>query len=233
VNLQPDERDRCRTVATAGRLSNIDGPRKKPRQRRSRETVAVLLEAAAQVFTREGFAATTNRIAERAGVSIGTLYQYFPNKESLLYALAERHVAEAGSRLSEVFDRLRRDTPPFDDTMRAILEVVVDVHRGHPGLHRVMHRLALRSSADLDVLRALEDHIAEEVGFHLKRCDRGGDDVELTAQTIVAAVDAHVHRVMTRRGFGAGASGATGRGDAGDDVEQLFAMVSSLAAPPR
>ena len=54
-----------------------------------------LLEAAAQVFRAEGYGATTNRIAERAGVSIGTLYEYFPNKEALLLALAERHVEEA------------------------------------------------------------------------------------------------------------------------------------------
>ena len=185
---------------------------------RSHETVNVLLEAAAQVFTREGLAATTNRIAERAGVSIGTLYQYFPNKEALLRALAERHVADASVRLTEVFDRLRCDTPPFDETMRAMLEVIVDLHADKPGLHRVMHRLALRAPRDLDTLAALEDHIAGEVEFHLKRCDRGGDDVELTAQTIVAAVDAHVHRVMTRREF---------------DVEQLMSLVTALAAPPR
>jgi len=57
--------------------------------------VSYLLEAAAQVFRAEGYGATTNRIAARAGVSIGTLYEYFPNKEALLLALAERHVEEA------------------------------------------------------------------------------------------------------------------------------------------
>lgn len=178
----------------------------------------MLLEAAAQVFSREGFAATTNRIAERAGVSIGTLYQYFPNKESLLRTLAERHLADAATRLSAVFDQLRCDTPPFDETMRAILQVIVDVHREQPGLHRIMHRLAPRAPRDLDAMRAMEDYVTDEVGFHLKRCDRGGDDVELAAQTIVAAVDAHAHRVMTRRDF---------------DVEQLVALVTALSPPPR
>ncbi|HKP60804.1 MAG TPA: helix-turn-helix domain-containing protein, partial [Polyangiales bacterium] len=54
-----------------------------------------LLEATARVFRAEGFDATTNRIAAAAGVSVGTLYEYFPNKDALLFALAERHVAAA------------------------------------------------------------------------------------------------------------------------------------------
>ena len=202
---------------TGGQTRGIEGVRKKPRQSRSRETVDVLLEAAAQMFAREGLAATTNRIAERAGVSIGTLYQYFPNKDALLRALAERHVAEASTRLVQVFDRLRIDAPPFDDTIRAVVEVVVAEHEHRPGLHAVMHRMVPHTPRDLDAMRGLEDYVAAEVAFHLKRCDRGGDDVELTAQTIVAAVDAHVHRVMTQRGF---------------DVPQLVALITALA-PPR
>lgn len=69
--------------------------RRRPVQARSQATVDFVLEAAARVFKREGFAATTNRIAEAAGVSIGTLYEYFPHKQALLFALAERHVALA------------------------------------------------------------------------------------------------------------------------------------------
>jgi AcrR family transcriptional regulator len=79
--------------------------RRRPRQARSRQTVEVILEAAARVFRREGFRATTNRVAAEAGVSIGSLYEYFPNKQALLAALAERHVAvaetEVGSALTE------------------------------------------------------------------------------------------------------------------------------------
>lgn len=70
-------------------------PRKQPAQSRSRQTVEWLLEATARVFRSEGFDATTNRIAAAAGVSVGTLYEYFPNKDALLFALAARHVAEA------------------------------------------------------------------------------------------------------------------------------------------
>ncbi|MCP9275483.1 TetR/AcrR family transcriptional regulator [Mycolicibacterium arenosum] len=177
----------------------------------------MLLEAATQMFSREGIATTTNRIAERAGLSIGTLYQYFPDKNALLRAVAERHVADTSRRLNAEFHRLRIATPPFDETIRALLQVIVDDHRAHPRLHAVMHRLLPSTSRDLAVLRDLEEHVVEEVAFHLKRCDRGGDDVELTAQTVVAAVDAHVHRVMTERGF---------------SVTQLTELVTALA-PPR
>lgn len=73
-------------------------PRKRPAQSRSKQTVEWLLEATIRVFRTEGVDATTNRIAAAAGVSVGTLYEYFPNKDALLFELAERHVelAERG-----------------------------------------------------------------------------------------------------------------------------------------
>src|SRR5688572_25702805 len=67
-------------------------PRKKPIQARSQATVGVILDATARVLTREGYdRASTNRIAETAGVSVGSLYQYFRSKESLVAALIDRH----------------------------------------------------------------------------------------------------------------------------------------------
>ena len=69
-------------------------PRKTPRQRRSTATVDAIVEAAARVFAEGGYGrANTNRIAETAGVSIGSLYEYFPNKDAILVAVAERHLA--------------------------------------------------------------------------------------------------------------------------------------------
>lgn len=68
-------------------------PRKKPVQARSAHTVEVLFDATIQVLTQVGVERlTTTRVAERAGVSVGTLYQYFPNKQSLLAAVLERHL---------------------------------------------------------------------------------------------------------------------------------------------
>jgi AcrR family transcriptional regulator len=75
-------------------------PRRTPAQSRSLQTVEDILTAAARVFQREGWGATTNRIAKVAGIGIGSLYEYFPNKRALLVALAERHVALAENALS-------------------------------------------------------------------------------------------------------------------------------------
>ena len=70
-------------------------PRKWPSQERSRATVDALVEATARILVRESFdKASTNRIAEEAGVSIGSLYQYFPSKEALVAAVIDRHKQE-------------------------------------------------------------------------------------------------------------------------------------------
>src|SRR5580704_705280 len=67
-------------------------PRKSASQERSRSTVNALLQATARILIKEGYdRASTNRIAEVAGVSIGSLYQYFPSKEALVAALIDRH----------------------------------------------------------------------------------------------------------------------------------------------
>ncbi len=74
-------------------MKTLRAPRKTPQQSRSQATVDAILDAAAHLFCESGFdTATTNAIAERAGVSIGSCYQYFPNKLALLEALRERHI---------------------------------------------------------------------------------------------------------------------------------------------
>ena len=87
-------------------------PRKRPSQARSKATVEAILVAAAQVFRRQGYAgATTDRIAERAGVSVGSLYQYFPNKDAILVALTERHVDAGFALVRELLAETLSDVP--------------------------------------------------------------------------------------------------------------------------
>ncbi len=77
--------------------------RKTPRQARSASTVDAIFEAAIQVLLRDGtHRLTTTRVAERAGVSVGTMYQYFPHKQALLYALNERYLDRLAERMEKV-----------------------------------------------------------------------------------------------------------------------------------
>lgn len=81
-------------------------PRKSPTQARSAATVKVLHIAAIQVLTREGLSrCTTTRIAERAGVSVGSLYQYYPNRDALLAAILEKHL----NAVADAVERACRD----------------------------------------------------------------------------------------------------------------------------
>jgi AcrR family transcriptional regulator len=80
-------------------------PRKKPRQERSLVTYDAILEAATRIFGERGYAgATTNDIAELAGVSIGSLYQYFPNKDALIGALQSHHKNEIAAAVETVLE---------------------------------------------------------------------------------------------------------------------------------
>ena len=73
--------------------------RRSPVQARSKRTVERILDAAAHVFGERGYAATTNHVAERAGLSIGSLYQYFPDKDALLVALHDRHLEQVAGQV--------------------------------------------------------------------------------------------------------------------------------------
>ena len=112
-------------------------PRKRPRQDRAKATVETILEATARVLVREGFdGLTTNAVAEAAGVSIGSLYQYFPNKQALVAALIEQHLDE---KSAHTFAELQRvATLPIPQAVRAMIELTIASYREDPGLKRVL-----------------------------------------------------------------------------------------------
>lgn len=110
----------------------VDSRRRTPRQERARKTIDVIFEAAAQILQREGRdALTTNRIAERAGVSIATLYQYFRNKEAVLVALARRELDLHRSTVVKVIASPPPDasTEPDRLAVRAFIEAAGARHR--------------------------------------------------------------------------------------------------------
>ncbi len=85
---------------------------RKPRQPRARHKVELILEAAIRLLDKGGLPMlTTNAVADTAGVSIGTIYQYFPNKEAILEALADREIAVLSARVLAVLDAPPRSGP--------------------------------------------------------------------------------------------------------------------------
>jgi AcrR family transcriptional regulator len=112
-------------------------PRKQPAQERSRETVAVTLEAAARVLERYGLEGyNTNAVALMAGVSIGSVYQYFPNKDSMTIALIQHFEAELGAAVQQALESVSDEK--LEDTLRAIVRQLYKVHQRRPALHRLL-----------------------------------------------------------------------------------------------
>ncbi|WP_229681556.1 TetR/AcrR family transcriptional regulator [Neoroseomonas lacus] len=121
--------------------------RKTPVQGRSQETVETILEASAQILQKDGEAAlTTNRIAERAGFSIGTLYQYFPNRDAILRAMAAREQQRVLARLATEFAEFDPADP--EPALRQTIRVFLGAFRGRHGVRRAIILTMMRRMPD-------------------------------------------------------------------------------------
>lgn len=111
--------------------------RRVPHQERARATVDALVSATAQVLLKEGYdACTTNRVARVAGVSIGSLYQYFPDKEALVMAVVEQHLTRLREGLeARLLELGGADLPTAIEEM---IGAMLEVQRIQPRLHRVL-----------------------------------------------------------------------------------------------
>lgn len=173
-------------------------PRKSPRQQRSEQTVAVLLQATARVLVDTGWdRASTNRIARAAGVSVGSLYQYFPNKESLVLALARRHAEEVVEMLAAHVGDLV-DAPP-EEAVPAFVRAMIAAHRVDPELHLALTRQVL--DVGLDALDPVQEQArALVVGWLLRhREPLLPTDLEAAAWMCVTTTEAAVHGALLER----------------------------------
>lgn len=167
---------------------NKISPRKKPQQARSRETVEAILQASTYILVEEGWRCfTTNRVAERAGVNIGSLYQYFPNKTAILAALREAHVTESRAAL---LGALGDTTDPIRSMVRALIET----HRVAPQLHRALTE-ELPSSLRSDV-ECIDDPLLLAVARGMFTSAPDPDVAFFVARSAVHAV---VHEAACRR----------------------------------
>jgi AcrR family transcriptional regulator len=171
-------------------------PRKIAFQKRSRATVDALVEATARILVREGFdKASTNRIAEVAGVSVGSLYQYFPSKEALVAAVIERHQQEimqtVRAELAEV------STQPVEQAVRKLVAIAVKAHRVDPRLHRVLAEQIPRVGK-LEKMETFsrENYSLFRTYLESHRDELGVDDLELASFICVTSIEALTHNAV-------------------------------------
>jgi len=171
-------------------------PRKHAAQQRSRATVDALVEATARILVKEGFdKASTNRIAEKAGVSVGSLYQYYPSKEALVAAVIDRHNQEV---MRVVRGALADVTSlPIEQAVRRIVAVAIEAHRVDPRLHRVLAEQIPRTGRLADVEVFSRENFAL-FGTYLEghRDELGVADLELAAFVCVTSIEALTHNAV-------------------------------------
>jgi AcrR family transcriptional regulator len=125
--------------------------RKRPRQARAQATFDAIVEAAARILAEDGgLRLTTNRIAARAGVSVGSLYQYFPERRAIVRALLEREVLRAESLRPPAIDD---QTRPLAERVRLVVDWHFDVHAAHPALAKALRKIARDAVPNEEVRR--------------------------------------------------------------------------------
>ena len=169
-------------------------PRKRPRQQRSKATVDTILEATTRVLKKQGFdGLSTNAVAAQAGVSIGSLYQYFPNKEALVAKLIDRHMEDMNAAIFAELTRVA--VMPIAQAARAVVELTIRAHSVDPDLHRVLTEQVPRIGK-LARLRELDEICHRMVAGLLaaRKDELAIADPDLAAFILVSTIEAVIHR---------------------------------------
>jgi AcrR family transcriptional regulator len=172
--------------------------RRRPKQRRSQQTVEAILDAVVRVLKREGNrAVTTNRIAEVAGVSIGSVYQYFPDKQAIFAALHRRHIEQIDRMVEGRL--IEHAASPLDELMEAMIEGMLEAHSADPELYKMMatevpHRAEGTKAFSVRLHGAFRLALAARAK-ELKK----GRDLDEMAFVVANLVDALSHAALFRR----------------------------------
>ncbi|GAC68120.1 TetR/AcrR family transcriptional regulator [Gordonia soli] len=182
--------------------------RKQPAQQRSRFTVDVILEAATRILDRPGTTLdgigddgfTTNRVAEEAGVSVGSLYQYFPDKQSIIEEIARRHLASASARMIDLLDDVSTST---EDLLAGLITIVVSENASHPRAFALIRERTVSPEVADEYLSFVRD-LVDRLAPRLVTTDDGGDidgtvdaaEARSRARLAIAAIDGQVHQLV-------------------------------------
>lgn len=157
-------------------------PRKSPRQSRSAETVGIIIEAAARILetdAHDGF--STNAVATKAGVSIGTLYQYFPNKDAILGALLARETAQFLSQAAAALEK-----SVAEEALAALILAAIEHQFKRPKLARILDFEEARLPFD-SATQNINDGITEVALQILMRLESPlPEDAKVTARDVIA-----------------------------------------------
>jgi AcrR family transcriptional regulator len=173
-------------------------PRKAPKQQRAKFTVDAILDATARILVERGFAgATTNRIAETAGVSIGSLYQYFPSKEALVAALVEEHLGKMNGLLATHLEAVTGSDLASDT--RRLVNGLIAAYRWEPRLHHVLCQ-EVPKVGELRRVYEFEQRLGEVAReqLHGLRSRIGHGDVETAIFVLVNAVPSILRAAVQR-----------------------------------
>jgi AcrR family transcriptional regulator len=170
--------------------------RKEPRQARSRATVDAIVSAGAHVLGERGWAGfTTNETAQVAGVSIGSLYQYFPDKLALIDAIRRRHLDDVLSVIRDVGQGKQPLSRLIDDLVRGMIAA----HSIDPALHRVLLDEVPGDAGSRAAHRAFEVEYMENYRAVIAVSRRASEPAaEVVAQVLSAAVEGVIHSAARR-----------------------------------
>lgn len=137
-------------------MKPTDTYRKIPRQARARASVDAILEAASQVLQGEDGALTTNAVAKRAGVSIGTLYQYFPDKNAILIALARQELSLTGMIVTESLSN-REAEMELDERLRRAVRALIEGFRGRQRARKSLIEALIANGLSDELTRPVDE----------------------------------------------------------------------------
>ncbi len=180
-------------------MTAVDISRKTPKQARAQATVDAILTATAELLVELGYErTTTNAIARRAGVSIGSLYQYFPHKEALFTALCDQHMNEMTAMLIGEIAALRGR--PLDEAIRPLVKALLRAHAVAPALHRVFIEQVPRIGG-LERVAQVDRMLVEVLSAELaKRPEKlRPKDLEMAVFILVHSVQAVTHAAILER----------------------------------
>jgi len=170
-------------------------PRKSPLQARARATKEALHVATIQVLTREGLIdCTTTRIAKRAGTSVGTLYQYYPNRDALLAAVLEEHLGKLAEAIERTCARLHGAN--LSEMATALIATFLEVKLGNPDASNALYAIAgERGGAEL-VLRGNNRMVATMSAMLATASDTRFADPAITAAVALSSIVGCVRAVL-------------------------------------